>query len=232
MNKNKPKKLPPRIPEGESIQDGPEMGLDELNKQFKKRMKEYERFVKFVVKDLNLKDNSNVLEIGPGPSWISILLVKSNPSFKLVGLEISNDMIKLAKKNISDENVENNISFILGNAKDMSIFEDKSFDAIISHDSLHHWEEPIQVFNEIARVLKDDGILCIRDGRRDIGLGAKIIFQLARFFISKKMSYFWKTSIMASYTPVELQEMINLTRLKNKIEIKTDIFDIIICSPS
>jgi len=45
----------------------------------------------------------------------------------------------------------------------MFMFEDNSFDAVISHDSFPHWEEPLQILNEIARVLKDTSVLCIGD---------------------------------------------------------------------
>ncbi|MFX1382071.1 MAG: class I SAM-dependent methyltransferase [Promethearchaeota archaeon] len=222
------KKIPNRIPEGESINDHGEMPIEEINAQFKKRMREYRNFVDFIISILNLKDHSKVLEIGTGPAWISIILIKKNPTIHLTGLEISKDMIRIAEQNIKDERVENNITFVLGNAKDMSIFESKSFDAVISHDSLHHWVEPLKIFNEIARVLKNDGVLCIGDGRRDIGLGAKTIFNIAKLFISKQMSYYWKTSIMASYTPDELREMLNQTDLKGLFELTADLFEIVI----
>ncbi len=228
MSKIKNKKIPLRVPEGESIDDHEEMSIEELNLQFKKRMREYAHFAEFILNDLKLKNHSKVLEIGPGPAWISIILVKMNPTIHLIGLEISKDMIKIAKQNIKDENVEDNFMFVEGNAKHMSMFEDDSFDAIITHDSLHHWEEPIDVFNEIARVLKGNGILCISDGKRDIGIGAKIIFQIAKLFISKQMSFYWGTSIRAGYTPEEVTKMLDQTNLKDKYEIRADLFDLVI----
>jgi len=228
MSKTK-QKIYPRIPEGEAIEEhGMDMTMEELNKQFKKRMKESKRFVNFIVKVLQLQSHSNVLEIGPGPSWISIMLVKMDDTIQLTGLEISEDMIQIAEKNIRAEGFEENITLLLGNAKDMSMFDDNSFDAVISHDSLHHWENPLDIFNEIGRVLKDDGILCVADGRRDIGIGAKIIFNLARLIISKQMSCYWKSSIMASYTPGELIRLLNQTNLKGRFNIKADLFDIIV----
>ncbi len=228
MSKSRSRKVLPRVPEGEAIEDHEDLSMEELNKEFKKRMREYKKFAEFIYKDLKLKDQSRVLEIGPGPAWISIVLVKKNPTIKLIGLEISKDMIRIAKQNVNDHNLVNNIEFVYGNAQNMSMFEDQSFDAVISHDSLHHWENPIQVFNEIARILKRNSVLCIGDGRRDIRVGAKLIFQIAKLFISKQMSYYWNTSIMASYTPSEIKEMLDKTNLKNKYEIKSDIFDIMI----
>ena len=228
LSKSKSNQIPLRVPEGEAIDDHEEMSIEELNQQFKKRVREYRHFAEFILNDLKLEDNSKVLEIGPGPAWISIILVKENPSIRLTGLEISKDMIRIANQNIKDEGVEEYITFIEGNAQDLSMFENGSFDAVITHDSLHHWEQPLVIFNEIARVLKEDGVLCIGDGRRDLKLGAKIIFQIAKLFISKQMSYYWGTSIRASYTPDEIIKMLDLTNLKGKYELKKDIFDIII----
>ena len=132
MSKSKIRKVSPRIPEGEAIEDHEEMLIDELNNEFKKRMREYKHFAEFILDDLNLKDYSRILEIGPGPAWISIILVKKNNTIKLTGLEISKDMIRVANQNIKDENVETNIRFVHGNAQNMSMFEDNSFDAVIS----------------------------------------------------------------------------------------------------
>ncbi len=228
MSKSKSKKIPPRVPEGEAIIDMPELSMEELNEEFKKRMREYRNFVKFILYELNVTDNSNVLEIGPGPGWITIIMAKENSTLKITGLEISEDMIRVANKNIDDEGVKDRIEFIQGDATNMNQFEENSFDVIITHDSLHHWDNPIRVFNEIARVLKPNGIFCVGDGRRDIGLGAKLIFNIAKLNISKEISYYWKTSILAGYTPEEIRTMLDQTDLKNKYAIKTDIFDLLI----
>ncbi len=225
MNNTK-NKIPPRVPEGESIVEEPEFTMEELNQAFKKRMKEYQHFVDFIIDDLKIKENSKILEIGPGPAWISILLVKKKPSIKLIGLEISEDMISIARQNIKNEGVEDRIEFIKGDAKNMVDIKNNSFDAVITHDSLHHWEDPIAVFNEISRVLKKDGIFYISDGRRDLGIGAKIIFQIAKLIVPKNIRYYWKTSIMAGYTPEELEEILNKSNLQDLYQINTDIFDL------
>ncbi len=228
LSKSKSKKIPPRVPEGEAITDMPELSMEELNEEFKKRMKEYRNFVKFILYELFVKDNSQVLEIGPGPGWITIIMAQENPTLKITGLEISEDMIRVANKNVEEEGVKDRIVFLHGDATNMFQLKDNSFDVIITHDSLHHWDNPIRVFNEIARVIKPNGIFCVGDGRRDIGLGAKVIFNIAKLMISKEISYYWKTSIMAGYTPEEIRNILDQTDLKNKYEIKKDIFDLLI----
>jgi len=227
---SKSKKIKPRVPEGEAIVDQPELTMEELNDSFKKRMWEYRQFAKQILKEKNLKDNSKILEIGPGPGWISIILVKLKPTLNIIGLEISEDMIRIANENKINENIGDKIQFILGDAKNMVDIKDDFFDAVISHDSLHHWENPISVFDEIHRVVKKDGIICIKDGRRDISLSAKLVFNILKVFISKTLSYYWKTSIMAGYTPRELKNILDHSKLKDKYEIKTDLFDLLVYS--
>lgn len=228
LSKAKNNKIPPRIPEEEGILDMEEMSIEDLSLQFKKRMKEYENFAKFFLSELGLKNASKVLEIGPGPAWITIVLAQENPSLKITGLEISEDMIKVARKNVKEAGIKGCIEFIQGSVSDMNEIPDNSYDAVITHDSLHHWEKPKDAFNEINRVLKENGVFCIADGRRDIGFGAKIIFKIARLFIGKQMSFWWKSSINASYTPEEVRTMLDQTALKGKYEIKMDLFDITI----
>ncbi|MFX0073209.1 MAG: class I SAM-dependent methyltransferase [Candidatus Hermodarchaeota archaeon] len=225
---SKCKKIPPRVLEGEGIEDELDFTTDDYSVACKKMFGEYKRLIRFIFDDLGLKDDSNILEIGPGPGWIGILMVKENQTLKITGIEISKDMIRVANKNKLSEDVDGQITYIHGNAENMNLFSDKFFDLIFSNGSLHHWISPENVFNEVSRLIKDDGLFCICDGRRDLGIGAKVIFNIFKLFIPKFMRKGWKTSIMAGYTPDEIKEILDKTNLKNKYEIKKDLFDLVI----
>ena len=56
-----------------------------------------------------------------------------------------------------------NASFIEGSAEDLSMFPDKSFDAVLDLCILHHVEGWRTFFDECHRVLKDDGSIYIAD---------------------------------------------------------------------
>ena len=88
------------------------------------------------------------------------------PHVEIVGLDISDVMIEIATKNIDEEGLSERITLRKGDASNMP-FGDSSFDFAISSDSLHHWKEPIQVLNEVFRVLKPESKALISDFTRD-----------------------------------------------------------------
>ena len=152
-----------RIPEGGAIEDNPGMTMEQYSEIMKKQLgREYLRFADNVVKKVNPLENSIVLEIGPGPGWAGIYLLKKRKDLKLIGLDTSPDMIRVASENATKEGFPD-IVFIQGSAENMSEINDDTFDLVISRDSLHHWEEPERVFKEIKRVLKPEGKLYIHD---------------------------------------------------------------------
>jgi ubiquinone/menaquinone biosynthesis C-methylase UbiE len=108
----------------------------------------------------------NILEIGPQPGYVGLELLKKLPGSTVTGCEISLAMIKVAEKNAAAHGA--NAKYVQGNAMDMP-FDDASFDAVISNGSLHEWEDPKRVFDEIHRVLRPGGRYCITDLRRDVG---------------------------------------------------------------
>lgn len=56
--------------------------------------KTYDQFLK------NVSDSSHVLDIGCGPGNISAYLLNRNSTLNITGIDVSTNMIKLAKKNI------------------------------------------------------------------------------------------------------------------------------------
>lgn len=54
-----------------------------------------------------------------------------------------------------------NVDVVLSNAYNMEEFESNSFDVVISGQALEHVEYPWQSVQELTRILKPDGIMCI-----------------------------------------------------------------------
>ena len=109
----------------------------------------------------------------------------------------------------------------------MKNISDETYDLIISRDSLHHWENPEKVFQQIERVLKKNGKIYIHDHRRDINLFGKLIVAIIGTLVAGKMAKYWKSSIAASYTKEEIQEILTQIGCTNWV-VNTDLMDLTI----
>jgi ubiquinone/menaquinone biosynthesis C-methylase UbiE len=104
-----------------------------------------------------------VLEVAPGPGYLSIELAKSG-KFHVTGLDISNTFVEIARKNAAQANVA--VDFRQGNASGMP-FPANSFDFIICTAAFKNFTDPVGAMNEMERVLKPGGKAVIIDLRRD-----------------------------------------------------------------
>ncbi len=162
----------------------------------------------------------NALEIGSGPGYVGLEWLKRTSGTTLTGCEISHEMIKLAEKNAKDYAYEARASYVEGNGMQMP-FSDNSFDAVFSNGSLHEWEDPVPVFNEINRVLKPEGYFCITDMRRDVNPLIKwIIYSLTK---PKEIRPGFLTSLNAAYTVDEINDLLSQSYLKDSV-VKKEFF--------
>lgn len=189
--------------------------------------KEYQRFAENVISVIKPEKNSKILEIGPGPGWAGINLVKRRNDILLDGLEPSEDMIRVAKENVRQEKLIHSIFYKQGMAENMNDIPDKSYDVVISRDSLHHWKSPHRVFVQIERILNEKGKVYIHDHRRDMGVFGKFIVTVIGKLFAGKMHKYWKSSIAASYTKEEIEELLNKLNLKHWI-VKNELLNLVI----
>jgi ubiquinone/menaquinone biosynthesis C-methylase UbiE len=199
-----------RIIEGGAIVDNGEMDAEAYSDIMGQRLKgEYLDFVKRIVKEMQPQRNGKVLEIGSGPGWVGIWLARERADLQVDCLEPSPDMIRVATKNAAEEGVSKRVRYVAGYVENMEMIPDKSYDLVISNDSLHHWADPKLGLQEIRRVLKQGGNILIQDGRRDLGFRAKFVVNVLGRIIAGKMLRYWKESLNASYTPEELRHLLD-----------------------
>jgi ubiquinone/menaquinone biosynthesis C-methylase UbiE len=220
------KTIQPRIPEGGAIEDSQEMTMEQYSEIMKTKLGgEYRRFVNHVIQHIKPLEGSKILEIGPGPGWAGIWLLRKRTDLVLDGLEASPDMIRVATANAQEEGVADRVRYFQGVVENMEEIADNTYDFVFSRDSLHHWQDPVKGFREIARVVKPEGKVYIQDSRRDLGLRAKFIVNVIGPLLAGNMAKYWKTSIAASYTPVELQWMIR-TIPRNDWTVKSNFLEV------
>jgi len=181
-------------------------GIENVEKYFETHEnKAKTHFGKFLNQIENYELSGKFLEIGPGPSILTAIMIKKFPNAEFTAVEISKDMIDLAKKYLEGKGYNNKVHFIEGNVYDEKLMKSLGkFDFVYSTYSLHHWQDPVNAFRIIYNsVLADKGLLVIHDLRR-----VNLLYHLP---IHNGIF----NSIRAAYTPKEIKTMFNDIGIRN-----------------
>ena len=115
---------------------------------------------KKVIKLVSEKKVENVLDIATGTGDLAIQFAEKTEAKRIVGLDLSDGMLNVARKKISNKPFSNKIEFIQGDSEALP-FEDNSFDAITVSFGIRNFENLEKGLSEIHRVLREDGIFVI-----------------------------------------------------------------------
>jgi ubiquinone/menaquinone biosynthesis C-methylase UbiE len=135
-------------------------------KTTRKDMNQYQELAARLEADL--PDGSDVLEVAPGPGFLSIELARSG-KLHVTALEISKTFVELARCNAADAHV--NVDTQQGNASDMP-FANNSFDLLVCRAAFKNFSEPVKALQEMHRVLRSGASGVIIDLRRDTPMSA------------------------------------------------------------
>jgi S-adenosylmethionine-dependent methyltransferase len=119
---------------------------------------EYDLTWHYLIQYLPLQ--GRILEIGAATGRYTLGLAKSG--YVLTAFDMSESLLEIGRKRILDAELEKQVSFILGDARDLSAIENKDFDAVLLMGPLYHLvEEADQVaaLREAANHLTAGGVL-------------------------------------------------------------------------
>lgn len=135
-----------------------------------------------------------ILDAGCGSGEVVIEMARALPEAEVVGLDLSEPLLEIARANADEAGLSGPVSFRKGDVQAMP-FEGDSFDFVVSVNTFHVVDDPVAMLNEIERVLKPDD-----------GLGLSCI----------KRSWFglFMPILKTSYTASEVKEILRRSKLR------------------
>ena len=106
-----------------------------------------------VLEKMKLAATDNVLDVGCGSGWLSRRIGKLVPEGRVVGMDVSDEMIRVARRASLDHD---NILFMTGEVGEIP-WEPNFFTHAISVESSYYWPDPAAGVQEIRRVLRPGG---------------------------------------------------------------------------
>jgi len=131
-------------------------GNDINNNYIKIRaIKNANKIKSIIPKNINLYNKEVFVDIGCGDGSITSELAKIYKFKKSIGVDVENWFDTYTNK-------DKNIELVITDGKTINI-KDNSVDVILCNHVLHHIENLDDMLNEIARIIKKDGILIIKE---------------------------------------------------------------------
>lgn len=106
------------------------------------------------IEKMGVPDDGIALDVGCGSGWASRLLAERARRGRVVGIDISDEMIRLASET---SNEFPNLTFQVASAEDLP-FENGEFTHAFSMESLYYYADMSRALGEIRRVLSPGGL--------------------------------------------------------------------------
>jgi ubiquinone/menaquinone biosynthesis C-methylase UbiE len=97
--------------------------------------------------------HGRALDLGTGPGYIALDVARQSPDLRVIGLDLGSHMIERARQQAMRHGQNGKPPWLQADGH-LLPFADDSLDLVISSFALHHWQDPLVVFDEIARVLR------------------------------------------------------------------------------
>ena len=118
-----------------------------------------------------------ILDIATGTGDFAILSAKELLPQRMIGIDISEGMMKIGQKEVEAEGLQHIVSFKKDDCTHLS-FDDNSFDAVTAAFGIRNFQNLDQGLSEMYRVLKPNGHLSIVELTTPVSFPMKQLFKL------------------------------------------------------
>jgi ubiquinone/menaquinone biosynthesis C-methylase UbiE len=169
---------------------------------------------RFAAKAAEITPGKRVLDLGAGTGRLAIELAKARPDWHITGVDISEEMLKIARNNTEQAALTDRINFHQTPAESLP-FADGSFALVASNSSLHLWSDPVSVFKEIARVTSPGGYCLIWDNMRCAVFNPFMSLLGWVMGMNSSQRRLWLHAVRSSYTIGEVKACLRESALKD-----------------
>ena len=175
----------------------------------------YKATGEILLKNLCQTPRATILDIGCATGWFLRQAAKKNLIQEGIGIDISPQMVKIAK-GLTDKEKSCNLTFI---SEDWEKFEfdtlkKPKFDAVVCAHSFHYFNDPIRSLDKILSLLNNRGILYLLD--RDItnSVSTRIGDKIHRHILGDIISFYSADEIKSMMVKVGFASVNKLHRVK------------------
>ncbi len=115
--------------------------------------RDHRRIAEQTLAVMGLQPADNVLDVGCGAGWLARLLATRVPEGRVVGIDVSDEMARRARRNVVDFT---NAVIAVGGVEGIP-WDANFFHKVISVESAYYWPDPSSGMREIFRVLREGG---------------------------------------------------------------------------
>jgi ubiquinone/menaquinone biosynthesis C-methylase UbiE len=102
------------------------------------------------------------VDLGCGPAYLTIEMAKRS-GLRFIGVDIDSEAVAIAGRNVRKAGLSDRIRVETGDAQRLR-FGDGIVDLVVSRGSFPFWQDRVQAFREILRILKPGGVAFVGGG--------------------------------------------------------------------
>ena len=166
-------------------------------------------------------NTGHFLDVGTGPAQIPILLAQRCPNIRITAIDLSEEMLKIAKRHVADAGLTDRITLELVDAKVLP-FPDNTFDGIISNSIIHHIHDAMKALKEMGRVSRPKGTVLIRDLiRPETPADAQTFVDTYAAEDTPYQQKLYYDSFLAAFTIAEVNEMLTQMDMPDAVIVQS-----------
>jgi ubiquinone/menaquinone biosynthesis C-methylase UbiE len=152
--------------------------------------------------------NGEMLDLGTGTAQIPIELCRQSPAVRVLAVDLSANMIEVARRNVQAAGLTDQIRLELVDAKRLP-YGDGSFATVMSNSIVHHIADPRPLFDDVWRITAAGGLVFFRDLLRpDDEDTLRRLVETYAVGATPHQRQMFEDSLLAAFTIDEMRRMV------------------------